>query len=278
MSITKKFAILSAAVLCLQALPVFSASASSSLSAEQAARAEAYAYLADFGADEDILAAAVNSSGMDIHDYIAVYYSKSNAVNKDIRFESRTFYSTAIKPYEYYSEELNKFTSVIPLKNSSYAFEATTAVTGGHTFDYTCNLSAESTNEKLFYVLFEQNTSSASVTSVYPHASSSLWVKGANGKYTGQDWTSYVDCDIIGLGDVNLDGRISIQDSIAATQISNGTYTFTNERKQIAAADVNGDNEVNQNDIDDINRYLAHMISCFYWTAEDYTRTVDWRS
>lgn len=65
LSISKKFAILSAAVLCLQALPVFSASASSSLSAEQAARADAYAYLADFGADEDILAAAVNSSGLD---------------------------------------------------------------------------------------------------------------------------------------------------------------------------------------------------------------------
>ena len=72
MSFSKKFAVLSAAILSLQALPALGASASNALSAEQAALADAYAYLADFGADESVLAAAVNSNGLDVHDYCTI--------------------------------------------------------------------------------------------------------------------------------------------------------------------------------------------------------------
>lgn len=270
MSFSKKFAVLSAAILSLQALPALGASASNALSAEQAALADAYAYLADFGADESVLAAAVNSNGLDVHDYLAVYYSKSNAVNKDFRFASRTFYSDAIIPYGVYDEITNTTSSIIPKGNTESISESGASVTGGHTLDYTCLISPRAANEKLFYVMLERGNSTASATSVSPHAFSLLWEKDSNGKYLGRDWDSYIDCDVVGLGDVNLDGRIDIQDSVFAAQIANGTCTFTNRRKQIVAADVNGDGAVTQADVDDINRYLAHFITCFYWTAYDY--------
>ena len=260
MSFAKKIAVFSAAILSLQALPALGASASNSLSAEQAARAESYAYLADFGADEEILAAAVNSSGLDVHDYLAVYYSKSNAVNKDIQFISKTFYSNAINTYS----SPNEVNSVIPVNVNNLNFEGNSNVTGGHILTCSGELAPTAANQKLFYITFEQNTSAASVSSISPSSLSQLWIKGSDGKYDEADWNSYISCDVVGLGDVNLDGRIDITDSVYAAKIVNNTFTFTDERKQRAAADVNRDGNVTQGDIDIINQYLAHMITCFY--------------
>lgn len=260
MSFSKKFAVLSAAILSLQALPALGASASNALSAEQAALADAYAYLADFGADESVLAAAVNSNGLDVHDYVAVYYSKSNAVNKEIQFVSRTFYSDAIKLYV----PSGSTSCINPVNVDNYRPDGITVETNGHTIDSIFDFTPTAANEKLFYITFEQNTSAASVSSIYTHSSSHLWIKNSQGNYDGYNWSSYIDCDVVGLGDVNLDGRIDIQDSVFAAQIANGTYTFTNRRKQLAAADVNRDGSVTREDIDLINQYLAHLINCLY--------------
>ena len=65
---------------------------------------------------------------------------------------------------------------------------------------------------------------------------------------------------ISSLGDVNLDGKINLKDVIAINKFINNLDELNNE--QLTNADVCADGEINQLDLDILNRYVAgHAIS-----------------
>lgn len=211
--------------------------------------ADAYAYLTSIGMEEKALAAA-ESGDLAVDSFAVVYYRKSEAANREMRVFCRPFYTDSVAPY-----------SIVSGKNIKQVFKGYTRQEDGCIFDLDFR-AYPSTDPQLITVYFEAQDASASVASIIPdYATYFLWIKEEDGKFYGQDWADYVECEILGLGDVNLDGTLNVNDLADAAKIANSVFTFTDERKQRAAADIDGDGVVTQADVELLSDSLTKHTS-----------------
>ena len=210
--------------------------------------ADAYAYLTSIGMEEKALAAA-ESGDLAVDSFAAVYYRKSEAANREMQMFCRPFFAHSVLPY-----------STTTDKDTEQHFEGYSQHEDGCTFTLSLHALA-STDPELITVYFEAQDASASVASISDSGFNELWIKEEDGRYYGQDWADYVECEILGLGDVNLDGTLNVNDLADAAKIANSAFTFTDERKQRAAADIDGDGVVTQADVDLLSDSLTKHTS-----------------
>lgn len=199
--------------------------------------ADAYTYLASVGMEESALAAA-ESGDLAVDRFAVAYYRKAVLADQEIYMYCAPFYTSSLKAY-----------STTPGSNVEQDLEGTTRYDNGVTFD-ALFAAYPSTDSKLITMYLEAQDTTASVASISDSGLDLLWIKGEDELFYGQDWKEYVECDVLGLGDVNQDGKLNINDLADAVKIVNGALTFTDERVQKAAADLDGDGQVTQADID----------------------------
>lgn len=200
--------------------------------------ADAYTYLASVGMEESALAAA-ESGDLAVDRFAVAYYRKADAANQEMRVFCRPFHTDSLKP-----------DSIVVSENAKRNFNGYTRQEDGRFFDLVF-YAYPSADSEIITVYFEAQDTTASVASILSDPEANyLWVKGEDETFYGQDWKEYVECDVLGLGDVNQDGKLNINDLADAVKIVNGALTFTDERVQKAAADLDGDGQVTQADID----------------------------
>lgn len=214
---------------------------------------EIFDILSASGADEDLISMAMTRSNSYINDFVVYYYSKSPAVNQTLYWGSSTFFNSNIIPYYF---PLSSTGVMLGSNSVSSPIQPTyvTNTTGGKLVNYNVISTPTAANQLILAVLFTSASSSASTASLVPQLSA---------------WNTYISADVVGVGDVNLDGWIDVSDAVGAASIADGLFVFTNERKQRAAADVDGDGSVTQNDVSDILKYIAEQISTFFPTSMD---------
>jgi len=237
-----------------------SASARAQLSNEQI-----YNILMNEGFDRDLVSAAMSQTrtANNVHDFIAAYYPKQAAINRSLQISSRTSYdSFIVEPFCHVGK--NGSSCVIDYYNGQSASDEQFCIMGSTRYiEYECTVTPTSVSAPMFDVLFWRTA--PNVTPDFSCLSSSTCKKqSASGQYVSVNWSSYITCKIIGVGDVDCNGSIDVADALAAINIKNNEWTFSDEITERRAADVDGDGDVDQNDVNDILDYLANLRDTFF--------------
>lgn len=197
-------------------------------------------------------------------EFIVAYYCLDH--DDDFRIDTHTYYSSCLSPY------------YIQCLDSSFAFSIPRTLLNEHDYpssnyiDYKCTLmTSDPHNGWEIAGLFKQTTSGVPILGETPSGSSPLYsvekiLYSSNGSPIGyfdvtNNASSYFAYRIAQLGDINGDGNVGLQDAVAISQALNGG-TGLNAQKRLAA-DVNGDQQLNSNDINLILNYLAGNITSF---------------
>ncbi len=214
------------------------------------------------GIDEKLIDAAMSAptrTSNNIADYVATYYVKSIAINETLHIYARTYSGSdaALAP----NATGTCVHNWVLLSNTN---ESTTNMIGGTMHNFDCKVTPDSTQIPLFDVCFSNTGYSGTGAPISVHANSCLFV-GAGNNPSYENWNDYMNCKTLGLGDVNLDGTINIDDALYATYIKeeDPLMVYSDELKQRRAANVDGYNGVTSTDITMILQYLANMRTSF---------------